>query len=79
MTFVIRDWMNNPVNLGQESYESFEDARDAISEFANELTAQAVANGKYKADSEEFEDAYNGICEDLYAIEIDENGNEVKE
>ena len=79
MTFVIRDWMNNPINLGQETYESFDDARAAIDEFADEITGIGLPMDTLGGVSNETKEVrMNGICEDLYAIEIDEDGNEVE-
>lgn len=76
--WIIRDWAGNDCNLmGRAEFKSYGDARDEISWFANSIVATAVKNGKYKADSVEADDAYNGICEDLYAINIDDNGNEL--
>lgn len=70
MTYHIEDWMGNEKNLlGKTEFDSFEDAREEIYEFAHILCNTAIDNGKYKADSQEYEDAFNGICEDLYAIE----------
>lgn len=68
-TFHIEDWTGKEVNLnGKKTFNSFEEARGEINEFADWLVATAVKNGKYKADSKEAEDARSGICEDLYAV-----------
>lgn len=77
-TWIIKDWMGNNTNLnGKTEFNSFGEARAAIDEFAYWLCDLAVKNGKYKTDSEEYDNAFNGICEDLYAINVDENGREL--
>lgn len=62
--FIIKDWMNNHCYT-DKTFNSFEEARDFISEVAS-------------AEAGEDEDLYNGICEDLYAIEVNEEGEEVQ-
>lgn len=77
-TWIIRDWAGNDMNLmGKKEFENFGDAREAITEFAHSLCDEAVKNGKYKADSAEYEEAMDGIEGDLYAVNVDENGNEL--
>ena len=72
MTWIIKDWMSNHC-YPEMKFDSFEEARDFISEVAsNEATKQATTKTE-----EEFEEIYNGICEDLYAIEVDEDGNSI--
>lgn len=77
-TWIIRDWMGNDCDLyGKKEFKDFGDARAEIEKFAADLCDTAVKNGKYSADSQEYEDAYSGICDDLYAINVDENGKEI--
>lgn len=54
MTWVIETWMGRRV-FPDETFDSFQEARDRISEYANAEAGD--------------EDDYNGICEDLYAEE----------
>lgn len=62
--FIIEDWMGNHCYPDVE-FDSFEDARDFISEVAHEQCVEAgLTDG-----TDEYEELYNGVCEDLYAIE----------
>ena len=62
--WIIRDWMSNDCNLfGKTEFDSFGSARDEIQRFADSLTKD--------------EDRQEGICEDLYAINVDDNGEEL--
>lgn len=73
--WIIKDWMNNHCYT-DKTFNSFEEARDFISE-----VAQAEADKKIGYDrigTDDWEDLYNGICDDLYAIEVNEEGEEVQ-
>lgn len=59
-TWIIQDWMSKHV-FTDKTFNSYGDARDFITEYANENSKTA--------------DEMIGICEDLYAINIDDNGN----
>ena len=64
--WVIEDWMSKRC-YPDVSFNSFEDARDFISEVAHEQCIEAgLVDG-----TDEYEELYNGINEDLYAIEVD--------
>jgi len=54
-TWIVEDWMGKRVWPG-EAFESFDAARGRISEHADAVAAD--------------EAEYNGICEDLYAVQI---------
>lgn len=69
--WIIEDWMSNHV-YRDKTFNSFEDARDFISEVADE-----EAYKLHPEDEAKREEIYNGICEDLYAIEVDKEGNKV--
>ena len=64
-TWIIEDWMSK--RIGTDEFDSFEEAREAISELAT-----IEADNNFKRDSQEWEDLYNGVCEDLYAMEVEE-------
>lgn len=55
--WIIEDWMGIHV-FNYKQFTSFEDARAFISEYADKTTKT--------------EDEYNGVCEDLYAVEVTE-------
>lgn len=60
--WIIEDWTGKRVSP-HLTFDTFEDARERIS-----LLAEAEAGG---ADSEErAEEIYNGMLEDLYAVEV---------
>lgn len=63
MSYIIIDWIGNRVDDGIE-YDSFEDARARISELAT-----IEADNNFKHGTQDWEDLYDGICEDLYAEE----------
>lgn len=65
MAWIIEDWTSNQV--GTEEYESFEEARGVISELAT-----IEADNNFKHSTPEWEELYNGVCEDLYAVEREE-------
>lgn len=69
--WIIEDWMSNHV-YRDKTFNSFEEARDFISEVADD---EATRNGGM--DEAKCEEIYNGVCEDLYAIEVDNEGNKV--
>ena len=77
--WIIRDWMGNDTNLqGKTEFDSFGDARAAIDEFADEITGAGLPLETIGGVSNETKEIrMNGICEDLYAVNIDENGNEL--
>lgn len=79
--WIIRDWMGHDTKLetGKSEYVNYGDARSAISEFADWLTSKAIENGKYERESIEHEEALQGIEEDLYAVNIDDNGKEIED
>lgn len=56
--WIIEDWMGNRV-FPERVFDSFEDARDFISVYADEVS-----------DGDDYE--YDTICEDLYAVQIKE-------
>lgn len=60
--WIIKDWAGNIAFKGEE-FASFGDARSAIDEEAHVMF-----------DTEEEQDAY---CEDMYAINVDDDGNEL--
>lgn len=77
--WIIRDWMNNDVNLnGITEFASFGDARAAIDEFADEITGKGLPLDTLGGVSNESKEIrMQGICEDLYAINVDEDGREL--
>lgn len=73
-TWIIEDWAGNRV--GSDEFDNYGDAREAIYELA-----QIEADNNYGYDrmgTDGWEELYQGVCEDLYAIPVDENGNELK-
>ena len=76
--WIIRDWMGNDTNLlGRTEFESFGDARDEIDRFADEITGDVPLDTLGGVSNETKEVRMQGICEDLYAINVDENGKEL--
>lgn len=76
--WIIRDWAGNDMNLlGKTEFENFGDGIEHVHEFAKRLCDKAVENGKYKADSPEYEEAFEGITGDLYVLNVDDNGKEL--
>ena len=62
--WIIEDWMSRHVYTDKE-LESYGHARDFISDIAsNEADTSEVIG------SDEWDDKYNGVCEDLYAVEV---------
>lgn len=61
MSWVIEDWMSNRV-LPDETFDSFEEARARIDELAT-----VEADNNFKRDTPEWDELYQGLCEDLYA------------
>jgi hypothetical protein len=53
--WIIKTWMGRHV-FTDRTFDSFEEARGFISEYADVVA--------------ENEDEYNGICEDLYAVRL---------
>lgn len=75
-TWIIRDWMGNDMNLfGQKEFNSFGEARDEIQRFADDV----VGEGRKGESEESIEERKVGICEDLYAVNVDENGKELED
>lgn len=77
--WIIRDWMGNDTNLlGRTEFDNFGDAIAEISKFADEITGAGLPLDTLGGVSNESKEIrMQGICEDLYAINIDENGNEL--
>lgn len=77
--WIIRDWAGNDCNLrGRTEFDSFGDARDEISQFADEITGAGLPLDTLGGVSNETKEVrMNGIEEDLYAINLDDNGNEL--
>lgn len=76
--WIIRDWMGNDCNLlGKTEFDSFGDARAEIDKFADEITGDVPLETKGGVSNETKEVRMQGICEDLYAINIDENRKEL--
>ena len=76
--WIIRDWMGNDCNLlGRTEFESFGDARDEIDRFADEITGDVPLDTLGGVSNETKEVRMQGICEDLYAVNVDENGKEL--
>ena len=76
--WIIRDWMGNDCNLlGRTEFKDFGDAIDEISRFADERTGDVPLETLGGVSNETKEVRMQGICEDLYAINIDENGKEL--
>lgn len=68
--WIIEDWMSNHV-YRDKTFNSFEEARAFIDEVAQEYAyAEAEKTGDYS--EETIEELENGICDDLYAIEVTE-------
>lgn len=75
-TWIIRDWMGNDMNLfGQKEFNSFGEARDEIQRFADDV----IGEGRKGESEESIEERKVGICEDLYAVNVDENGKELED
>lgn len=71
--YIIEDWMSQHV-YKDKTFDSFEDARGFISEVATQAADNEI--GYHRMGNDDWEDVYNGICEDLYAIEVEENSND---
>lgn len=69
--YVIEDWMSKRL-FPDKVFTSYYDARDFISEYADRLAYE-----KYPNDEAKREELYNGYCEDMYAIAVDEQGDEI--
>ena len=54
--YIIEDWMGKHVYTDKE-FKSFEDAREFISEVAEQVASES--------DTAEYEEVYDGVCEDL--------------
>lgn len=68
-TWVIQDWTGQEI---EDGFESFGDARARIDELA---TIEADNNYARDIEATAWEELYDGICEDLYAVNLDANGN----
>ena len=77
--WIIRDWMGNDCNLlGLTEFNNFSDAIAEIDRFADEITGEGLPlDAKGGVSNETKEVRMQGICEDLYAINVDKNGNEL--
>ena len=77
--WIIRDWMGHDCNLlGRTEFDSFGDARSEIDLFADEITGKGLPDDTLGGVSNETKEVrIQGICEDLYAINVDDNGNEL--
>lgn len=76
--WIIRDWMGHDCNLrGRTEFDSFGDARAEIDRFADEITGDVPLDTLGGVSNETKEVRMQGICEDLYAINVDENGKEL--
>ncbi len=62
MSFYIEDWTGKRVS--DDTFPDFQSARDRIYEIANE---EAFKSG-HAEDSPEYEEIYDGVCDDLYAV-----------
>lgn len=72
MVWIIQDWMSNHC-YKEEKFNSFGEARDFISEVADD---QATRDGGM--DQTKCDEIYNGVCDDLYAIEVDKDGKKLE-
>lgn len=70
--WIIEDWMSRHVYTEHE-FDSFEEARDFISEVATEQCYELVGDNP---DTPAWEQMYDGICEDLYATKKEDFYNE---
>ena len=70
--WIIQDWMSNHV-YKDKTFDSFEDARDFISEVA---TKEANKRFDEEKTPTAWNELYDGICDDLYAIEVKETDDE---
>lgn len=75
MKWVIKDWMNNHC-FTDKTFNSFEEARDFISEIADHEAMTQTSGLGIKDGNKEYEEIYNGICEDLYAEEVKQSPQE---
>ena len=76
--WIIRDWMGNDCNLlGRTEFESFGDAIAEIDRFADEITGDVPLDTLGGVSNETKEVRMQGICEDLYAVNVDKNGKEL--
>jgi len=62
--YIIEDWAGNLCDDGNE-FESFEEARARIDDLAT-----IECNNNFKPDTKEWEELYQALQEDLYAIEV---------
>lgn len=74
MSWHIEDWASSEVKFNGQRFDSFEEARDFISEVAEKEADRTI--GYHRTGSDEWEEVYNGICEDLYAIEDEEESKQ---
>lgn len=76
--WIIKDWAGNDCNLlGRTEFKNFGDARAEIDRFADKVTGDTPLETLGGVSNETKEVRMNGICEDLYAINIDDDGNEI--
>lgn len=64
-SYIIKDWMGNRV-LPDQEFDGFYEAREAIEELAS-----IEADNNFKQGTQDHEDLYNAICEDLYAEKVE--------
>lgn len=61
--WIIEDWTSHQVT--DEEFDSFEEARERIYELAT-----IEADNNFETDTPEWEELYQGLCEDLYATKV---------
>lgn len=69
MAWIIEDWTSHHV-YQDKTFTSFEETRDFIAEVAQAEADKVI--GFNRMGSDDWENYYDGICEDLYAIEVEE-------
>lgn len=69
-TWIIKDWMGNVIATG---YKSFADGIDA----AQTLAENWASNEGYDRDEADFERVTEEYLEDLYVVNVDDNGKEI--
>lgn len=65
MSWHIEDWMSKHC-YPEQSFETYEDARAFIQEQAHCAALEAAGED---TESEKYTEVYDGVCEDLYAVE----------
>ena len=73
--WIVRDWLGNDCKLLKRTeFESFGDARAEIERFADEITGDVPLETLGGVSNETKKSRMQSICKDLYAINVDENG-----